>query len=358
MYQIEIKKHVLKFNLPAGTSRGIMYEKPSWFILLRDVKNPETVGLGECGLLPGLSIDDHPEYENTLAGISKWMENEEITQILQQQLKDWPSIRFGLEMAWIDLQTGGKKILFPGEFTRGRQSIPINGLIWMGDQKNMLNQIEKKISEGWHCLKLKVGAIDFKEELFLLKYIRNAFSPAELELRLDANGGFTTETALDKIKHLAEFGIHSIEQPIMPDMWDEMAELCIHSPIDIALDEELILHKDLKNRETMLKHMRPAYIIIKPSLIGGFESAGSWINIASDLDIAYWITSALESNIGLNAISQWTSTLQNPLPQGLGTGLLYSNNFESPLVVKPGFLSHDPSKIWDTKSLTTTNSNE
>jgi len=354
MYRIEIKKHVLKFKVPAGTSRGIMNEKPSWFIFMKDVNNPEQVGLGECGLLPGLSYDDRPEYEAVLNHLKQWVEQEDISFILQNRLQEWPSIRFGLETALADLLSGGEKILFPGDFTQGKQAIPINGLIWMGDKAQMLKQIEVKISEGWRCMKLKTGAIDFSEELSLLKYLRASFTTSELEIRLDANGAFEPAKALEQLHQLAEYGIHSIEQPIQPGLWDQMAELCLHSPIDIALDEELIRLPDPRKRASMLKHIRPKYIIIKPSLTGGFASSASWIKLANKQDIGYWVTSALESNIGLNAIAQWTSTLRNPLPQGLGTGQLYTNNFESPLVIKPGFLSYDPNIIWDTQFLCST----
>jgi o-succinylbenzoate synthase len=351
MYRIAIKKHVLTFKVPAGTSRGILYEKPSWFILLTDVDHPEMVGLGECGLLPGLSVDDKPGYENVLNNLNAWVEHKEKKDILENNLVAWPSIRFGLEMAFADLNEGGERILFPGDFTRGKQAIPINGLIWMTDQAQMLKQIENKLSEGWHCLKLKVGAIDFEDELFLLKFIREAFSPGELEIRLDANGAFDPENALDQLQKLCEFSIHSIEQPVKPGLWDQMAGLCKCSPIDIALDEELIGLNDPAHREKMLSDIQPKYIILKPSLTGGFASAASWIRIAQKHGIGYWVTSALESNIGLNAIAQWTSTLQNPLPQGLGTGQLYINNFDSPLVVNPGLLRYDPNKIWDLGSI-------
>lgn len=351
MYRIAIKKHVLKFKVPAGTSRGVLYEKHSWFITLKDGDHPEMVGLGECGLLPGLSIDDKPGYENILDQLQGWIEKKDISYILDNHLTAWPSIRFGLEMAFADLHEGGKRVLFPGDFTRGKQAIPINGLIWMDDRSKMLKQIENKLSEGWHCLKLKVGSIDFEDELFLLKFIREAFSPRDLEIRLDANGAFDPGKALDQLQKLSEFSIHSIEQPLKPGLWDQMAALCRYSPIDIALDEELIGLNDPSEREALLSQIQPKYIILKPSLIGGFASSASWIGIARKHGIGFWVTSALESNIGLNAIAQWTSTLDNPLPQGLGTGQLYVNNFDSPLLINPGFLNYDPNKIWDIAAL-------
>lgn len=350
-YRIEIKKHVLTFKVPAGTSRGILYEKPSWFIILKDADHPLMVGLGECGLLPGLSLDDKPGFEYILDQLHSWIEKKDISYILDNHLTAWPSIRFGLEMAFADFNEGGKRVLFPGDFTRGKQAIPINGLIWMDDQSKMLKQIENKLSEGWHCLKLKVGSIDFEDELFLLKFIREAFSPRDLEIRLDANGAFDPEKALDQLQKLSEFSIHSIEQPVKPGLWDQMAALCRYSPIDIALDEELIGLNDPSEREAMLSQIHSKYIILKPSLIGGFASSASWIAMARKHGIGFWVTSALESNIGLNAIAQWTSTLDNPLPQGLGTGQLYINNFDSPLLVNPGFLSYDPNKIWDIAAL-------
>ncbi len=353
MYHSEIKKHILKFKVPAGTSRGIMYEKPSWFIILYDAENPGLVGLGECGLLPGLSYDDRPGYTEMLGKLTGKMSASQLNSLIRNELAEWPSIRFGLEMAHMDLQNGGEKLFYPGDFTSGKDAIRINGLIWMGDKHQMLQQIEKKLSEGWGCMKLKVGAIRFEEELSLLGFLRNAFTPADLEIRLDANGAFSTVDALTKLEKLAAFEIHSIEQPIKANQWDEMARICSVSPIDIALDEELIGLTDPWKKQEMLNHIRPQYIILKPSLIGGFQIAEEWIKLAVQHQTGWWVTSALESNIGLNAIAQWTYSLKNPMSQGLGTGQLYTNNFDSPLTVKHGLLSFDPQKTWETASLYT-----
>ena len=326
-------KYILNFKKPSGTSRGIMTEKETWFIIL---ENKGKKGIGECGLLKGLSIDDRPDYETKL----NWVCNNIHLgkDLLWESLLEFPSIQFGVEMAFQSLQSENPFLLFPSEFTNGHKSIVINGLVWMGNQDDMLLQIQEKIATGFSCIKLKIGAIDFDKELALLRFIRQNFSPNQIEIRVDANGAFDVINALDKLIQLSEFKLHSIEQPIQKNNTDSMAELCEITPFPIALDEELIGVFTLREKEALLQKIKPQYIILKPSFIGGFRGTLEWITLAEKLQIGWWITSALESNIGLNAIAQFTFLQQNLMPQGLGTGALYSNNFECPLEVYDGQL--------------------
>jgi O-succinylbenzoate synthase len=334
----------LQFNFAAGTSRGVLHEKETWFISLWNEENPSVKGWGECAVFRGLSLDDRPDYADIMhevCGDPDRYASENATLLV-----DWPSIRFGLETAMIDLKQGGQKILYPSSFTRGDDAIPINGLVWMGRKDEMLSGIHQKLKDGFRCIKLKIGAIDFKSELSLLKAIRVEFSPDDVEIRVDANGAFLPEEALEKLKKLSDYQIHSIEQPIRQGQSLEMADLCRLSPIPVALDEELINCQTSDEKFELLKTIRPQYIIIKPALVGGFSGSLEWIHLANELNISWWITSALESNIGLNAIAQWTYTLENPMPQGLGTGQLFQNNFTSPLVVKNGSLFYLPDSDW------------
>lgn len=340
--------YTLRFKQPSGTSRGVLTTKESWLVLL-SFKGKNLTGVGECSLIKGLSPDDNPGFEHRLATCCK--EVSETGKVNLDELNDYPAIRFGLETALLDLKTGGKKILFPSAFTQGNQSISINGLIWMGDVGFMKQQVREKIAAGYHCLKLKIGAIDFEQELDLLKKIRQEFPLADLELRVDANGAFSPEIALEKLKRLSALDLHSIEQPILPGQIETMARLCQESPLDIALDEELIGVSDPGAQKKLLDLIKPRYIILKPSLVGGLEKAGAWIDLAKERNIGWWMTSALESNIGLNAIAQWTHTLKNPMPQGLGTGQLYTNNIASPLYIKKGRLYHKPDMKWDKDNL-------
>lgn len=351
MLQLQYEKYNLIFKLPAGTSRGVFRTKPSWFLILRDDENPDRISIGECGLLPGLSFDDNPLYEKKITEIVNEINISQNLDIILE-LENWPSIRFGLEMLKKDYYSSKDKIMFDTDFTNHKYSIPINGLIWMGEKKFMFDQIKNKIKEGWSCIKMKIGAIDFDEEIYLLKYIRKQFNSNELELRVDANGAFSPKDALKKLKILSDLDLHSIEQPIKAGLIDQMAELCNLSPLDIALDEELIGVYDKIQKHKLLKTINPKHIILKPSLIGGWESSEEWINIAKDLNISYWATSALESNIGLSAIAQWTSTLDKNIVHGLGTGKLYTNNIASPLEVKQGFLSYSNLKNWDLSNIT------
>lgn len=342
MLKAHYKKHTLKFKRPAGTSRGTMLEKESWFIFLEDTEQPGKKAIGECSPLKGLSYDDVPEYELKLASVC-----ENIHDIKPDDLKPFPSIRFGIEMAMRDLKVDGAQLLFPSPFTRGEKSMKINGLIWMGDKSYMREQIDKKLEQGFDCLKLKIGAINWASELELLKHIRAAYSKDTLEVRVDANGAFDINQAPKKLSELAGLGIHSIEQPIRQGQKENMARLCRNTPIPIALDEELIGVHECADKTNLIEAIKPQYIILKPSLTGGFESSQEWIDIAERFEAGWWVTSALESNIGLNAIAQWTFTFGSRMPQGLGTGQLYTNNFPSPLEIKNGHIWHSPEKTWE-----------
>jgi len=344
MIKARYKKYKLIFRQPAGTSRGILHEKTSWFIFIYNDVQPEISGIGECGPLKGLSIDDRPDYEIKLEEVCN---NIDYYVNQTEGLDEYPSINFGLEMALADLRYGGRKILFPSDFTSGHDSVAINGLIWMGPFDAMQKQIREKIEAGFTCIKLKIGTIDFNEELNLIRSVRKNFLSTDIELRVDANGAFSPDQALEKLKRLSDNQIHSIEQPIKQGQWDKMAELCLTSPIPIALDEELTGVNDYKEKNRLLEIIQPQYIILKPGLLGGFKASEEWINLASEMEIGWWITSALESNIGLNAIAQWTYTLGNKNPQGLGTGQLYKNNFNCPLKINKGQLFYSTDENWD-----------
>lgn len=334
-------KYILNFKQASGTSRGVLKTKETWFIILR---NNDKTGIGECGVFRGLSVDDVPHYEEILnwtclnihLGLS----------VLLDELVKFPSIQFGLEMAFKSLESENKFELFPSGFTNSKASIPINGLIWMGSESFMKQQIKDKIAEGFSCIKMKIGAIDFPTEINLIKNIRNEFSSKDIELRVDANGAFSKHEALEKLKVLSDFDLHSIEQPIKQGQFEDMARLCQITPLPIALDEELIGMFSVTKKQELLQTINPQYIILKPSLIGGFKGSNEWINIAENSNIGWWITSALESNVGLNAIAQYTYKKQSNLPQGLGTGTLFTNNFDSPLQVKNGTLQYNNSINW------------
>ena len=345
MLQVSYKKHVFNFKRPAGTSRGVLNHRTSYHLILWDSEQPEIKGIGECSTIKGLSPDPWDSYEKILCEIQE--HPNPIETWLEEGLKDFPSIGFGLEMALADLKSGGQRVLFPSDFTDGKEGIPINGLIWMGTKEFMREQINEKIEAGYRCIKLKIGAIDFETELNLLRFIREQFSEDELELRVDANGAFSPQDALEKLKRLADLGIHSIEQPIRQHQWDEMARLCESTPVPIALDEELIGLKKRAEIRAMLHHIQPQYLILKPSLLGGFTRSKTFIEEAELAKTGWWITSALEGNIGLNAIAQWTALLKNPMPQGLGTGQLFTNNIPSPLFIANAKLNYDPAGKWD-----------
>ncbi len=345
MLQISYKKHVFNFKQAAGTSRGVLNHRTSYHLVVWNDQEPEIKGIGECSTIKGLSPDPWDSYEKILNEIQEHPEPSQTW--LKEGLKNFPSIRFGLETALLDLQTGGQRILFPSDFTKGQTGIPINGLIWMGTEEFMQQQIREKIDAGFHCIKLKIGAIDFEKELELLRFIRKQFTEKELELRVDANGAFAPGEALEKLKRLGELGIHSIEQPIRQQQWDEMARLCELTPVPIALDEDCIGLKTREEIRAMLHHIRPQHVVLKPSLLGGFNLSNLFIEEAELANTGWWVTSALEGNIGLNAIAQWTATLKNPMPQGLGTGQLFTNNIPSPLYIGDAKLNFDPAGAWD-----------
>lgn len=341
MIHASFNKYALQFKQASGTSRGILHTKTTYFLKLNQAKN---FGIGECGLFKGLSADDKPDYEEKLTWACQNINSGQAE--LLPALKSFPSIQFGLEQAFLSLKSDDKFELFPSEFTKGNVGIPINGLIWMGSQDFMNQQIKDKLKAGFTTLKLKIGALDFESELALIKSIRQEFSAKEIEIRVDANGGFKPDEALEKLKRLSDFNLHSIEQPIKANQPQEMAHLCSITPLPIALDEELIGIFDDTQKAKLLQTIKPQYIILKPSLIGGIYGSKTWINAAKNLNIAWWITSALESNIGLNALAQFTFSLNNQLSQGLGTGSLFTNNFQSPLEVKSGFLYYNTKRKW------------
>ncbi|WP_372937124.1 o-succinylbenzoate synthase [Seonamhaeicola sp.] len=347
MIKASYKKYILNFKQASGTSRGILKTKETWFLIL---ELNETQGIGECGLFRGLSADDRPDYEEKLKWVCKNI-NLPLKHLLSE-LIEFPSIQFGVEMAFKSLMAQDQFELFPSKFTQSEDSIPINGLIWMGSETFMKQQIEEKINAGFNCIKMKIGAIDFQTECNLLKSIRQSFTSKEIELRVDANGAFTPSKALDKLKLLSEFNLHSIEQPIKQGQIEAMAKLCEQTPLPIALDEELIGIFSVTEKRKLIQTINPQFIILKPSLVGGFAGSDEWINIAEQNKIGWWITSALESNIGLNAIAQYTYIKQSKLPQGLGTGSLFTNNFDSPLQVKNGNLRYNKKQTWNLDLLT------
>ena len=334
------KRHTLAFTRPAGTSRGYLRTKDSYFLYLED---SGLSGVGECGLLRGLSADDRPDYEQALDWLSENLHLE--AEELHQQLREFPSIQAGLEMALLDLQAVNHE-LFPSDFTRGMALQPINGLIWMGDKNYMLEQISTKIDQGFEVLKMKIGALEWEQEHSILEQIRKKFSFRDLEIRVDANGAFSPTSAPKLLDQLAALKVHSIEQPIRAGQWEAMAALCADAPVPIALDEELIGVFENEKKVELLDSIKPHYIILKPSFLGGFANSEFWISEAQKRSIGWWATSALESNLGLSAIAQWNYLQNNPRPSGLGTGSLYSNNITSPLYIKGGGVGYDPEGKW------------
>ena len=337
--KIEIIHKLLHFKQPAGTSRGIYTTRDVWYIVLIDTTNPSHYGVGECAPLPDLSCDALPNYEAILKEACKQFVDTGCFD--REALRPYPSILFGLETAWAHYQAQSIQ-LWQTPFSQGKEGIPINGLIWMGNFDEMHRRIEEKMQQGFRCIKLKIGAINFEKELELLAHIRQHFSAGQITLRVDANGAFSPSEALDKLQRLSEYHIHSIEQPIRAGQWEEMNRLCKSTPIPIALDEELIGVNNRNDKIALLESIRPQYIILKPSLHGGICGSQEWIELATQYGIGYWITSALESNIGLNAIAQWTATLCPTLPQGLGTGMLFTDNVDFPLHIQGDCLWYHP----------------
>ena len=326
------KQYLLQFKNPSGTSRGVLHTKETFFL---EILEGDKKGIGECALFRGLSFDDVPDYEEKLTWLCENINQD--SAYLKKELLHFPSIWFGYEQAILNVKHG-ENLYFPSDFTEGKSSIKINGLIWMGNVDFMQTQIEEKLELGFDCIKLKIG-VDWNSEKEILRKLREKFPKEQLELRVDANGGFTFEEAKIVLNELYELGIHSIEQPIKAGNLEEMKLLCATTPTPIALDEELIGIVDFEEKRKLLEKIKPQYIILKPALIGGFSGTDEWISLAENLGIGWWITSALESNIGLNAIAQYTFTKGNKMPQGLGTGGLFTNNFESNLQLEGDLLS-------------------
>ena len=367
MYKIDISERTLHFKQPAGTSRGVYTTRHSYYLTLTSDEMPGVEGVGECATLPDLSCDAKPEYEMTLRQVCQMVE--QMGRIPYDMIRAYPSITFGLETAFASFFDAAKKFLeivpaegassssemlkqkgvsvpagmenltdlFDSPFGRGEEGITINGLVWMGTYEEMLARLEEKLQAGFHCVKLKIGAIDFFKELDLIKRIRDVYTQQQVELRVDANGGFLPENAMSQLEALAKYDIHSIEQPIKQHQWPKMAQLCRETPLPIALDEELIGVNVRSMKEALLDTIRPQYIILKPSLHGGIYGCNEWIQLASQRGIGSWITSALESNIGLHAIAHYAAKVYGPnveMPQGLGTGQLFTDNIPMPLEIR------------------------
>lgn len=336
-------RHTLNFIMPGKTSRDVLSKKDSWFLVLKDAKS---FGIGECSIIPGLSLDNIHEIELKLKKVCNDISKGE--QINYESYNQFPAVKFAIETAHQDIKGLDTPFhLFNSDFSNNEKGIPINGLIWMGEIAFMKKQIKSKLDNGFNCLKLKVGSLEFESEINLLKNLRKEFSKKDLEIRLDANGAFSNETAIEKLKRLSDFSIHSIEQPIKPKQFSKMAKICELSPLPIALDEELIGVNLSSEREKLLDTIKPHFLILKPSLLGGFKDSNEWIHFAKKRNIKWWATSALESNVGLNAIAQWVSTKENNLRQGLGTGMLFSNNIQSPLEIEGDELVLKNDKSWD-----------
>lgn len=333
-FHFNITPRLLHFKQPAGTSRGVYLTRQSWFVEVSSPELPGRKGIGECAPLPKLSCDDVPHYAETLQRMCEKVAGK--GTINYDLLRAYPSMLFGIETALLSLQRNGN-VLFDTAFGRGEKGIPINGLVWMGTHDEMMARLEEKLDAGFRCVKLKIGAIDFEEELDLIKHIRHRFSKEDVELRVDANGGFTPQNAMQRLEQLAVYDIHSIEQPIGQGQWTEMARLCANSPLPIALDEELIGVNSIAEKKHLLDTVAPAFIVLKPSLHGGMHGAKEWVALAKERGIGSWVTSALESNIGLNAIAHFTAHLYHDkcdMPQGLGTGLLFTDNIPMPLEIR------------------------
>ncbi|NPD82786.1 o-succinylbenzoate synthase [Prevotella sp. PINT] len=333
-YKINITERVLHFKQPAGTSRGTYTTRRSWFLRLTSDEQPGRVGIGECAPLPNLSCDDIPDYASVLREMCDRFEAS--GSIDYDLMRPYPSMLFGLETALMN-HNACSPMLFDTAFGRGEEGIPINGLVWMGTFDEMFERMEEKMRQGFCCIKLKIGAIDFDHELELIRHIRESFTKEQIELRVDANGAFAPQEALGKLEKLACYDIHSIEQPVRQGQWEAMAQLCKESPLAIALDEELIGVNETKRKQELLDVIRPAYIILKPSLHGGMSGAEEWIRLARERGIGSWVTSALESNVGLNAIAHFTAHTYGSgitMPQGLGTGMLFTDNIPMPLEIR------------------------
>lgn len=342
-------ERTLEPHFELGTSKGTITARTVWYLIAWHRDRPEVLGIGEAALFPGHSREFPADVRTKLLELC--METSDWERRLNGDLVDVPSVRFAVEQCLKDLEVGGTKTLFPSAFTLGRQAIPINGLVWMGDKATMKQRIREQLDGGFTTVKMKIGAIGIDDELELLEAVRAEYSPADITLRVDANGAFTAVQAPDVLKRLADLQVHSIEQPVPPGQYEVMAELCADTPIPIALDEDLIGHNTHDAKVDLLDNLRPQFIVIKPSLVGGWAATQEWIDRAKARGIGWWITSALESSIGLNAIAQYTATLNPALAQGLGTGKVYANYIPSPLLAERGLLRYRPEVEWDLSSL-------
>jgi o-succinylbenzoate synthase len=343
-----IERH-LEPHFTLGTSKGAITTRTVWYLIAWHHDRPEVRGIGEAALFPGHSKEFPADVKTKLLELC--MDTSNWERRLTDDLVDVPSVRFAVEQCLKDLEAVGTKTLFPSAFTLGRQAIPINGLVWMGDKATMKQRIREQIDGGYTTVKMKIGAIGIEDELELLKAVRAEYSVSDLILRVDANGAFNAQQAPDVLKRLADLQVHSIEQPVAPGLYEVMEELCAHTPIPIALDEDLIGLNTHDAKVDLLDNLKPQYIVIKPSLVGGWAATQEWIDLAKARNIGWWITSALESSIGLNAIAQYTATLHVTMAQGLGTGKVYANNIPSPLLAEKGFLRYRPEEDWDLSDL-------
>ncbi|MGI4865307.1 MAG: o-succinylbenzoate synthase [Janthinobacterium lividum] len=352
MLTLSYQRRALRFNFPARTSRGALTEHVAYYLELRDQRNSSRVGWGEAAPLAGLSPDYGHGFEAQVQQLCQAVNKQHyafLEDIQPEELvgAELPALRFALETAVLDLARGGGHQLYTNAFSEGQAALPINGLVWMGDAPFMREQIRQKLAAGYSCLKLKIGSLDFATELALLAEIRAEASPAELTLRVDANGAFSPAEALGKLEQLARFDVHSIEQPIAAGQWAALAEVCRHSPIAVALDEELIGLTDPARQAALLAEVKPAYLVLKPTLLGGHAATRHWIALAETHNLGWWITSALESNVGLNAVAQLTGEYDVAgFAQGLGTGQLYHNNVAAPLGIEHGALHYNPAGSW------------
>ncbi len=349
MMKSYFQKRILQFINPAGTSRGILFEKPTWYIYLYDENAPGNKGIGEVSFIPGLSKDDPLKIEDKLTEICTQINKGNFN--FDESISEFPGINFGIETAIRDFNSNGEKQIFPSQFTEGKMGIRTNGLVWMGTFDEMSDRISRKLAAGFKCIKIKIGAINITQEIALLTNLRRRFSIDELEIRVDANGAFKANEVMPILYSLKDLGVHSIEQPIFPNQTSKMAGVCKKSPIPIALDEELIGIQAYQNKRNLVEKIKPQYLVLKPGLLGGFKETMDWINIADEFDINWWVTSALESNLGLNAIAQWVATFNNQICHGLGLGNLYQHNVDAPLNLIGEKLFYNPDKEWSLEFL-------
>ena len=326
--ELSISKETLHFKKPARTSRGEYALHEMYLITLTD-KATGKKGTGELAPLPDLSCDRNAYPDITEVRL---LAEKALPSVLNgtwpDDLISYPALRFALESAVAEAR---------GEELKERISIPINGLVWMSSFEDMLEQVKVKMAIGFRCIKLKIGAIDWLKEIELIRYVRSCFPKEDLQLRVDANGAFSPEWAMDRLTELSKYDIHSIEQPIRQGQWDEMARLCKESPLAIALDEEMIGVNDPKEKARLLDTIHPQYIVLKPTMHGGLSGTREWINLANKRGINSWITSALESNIGLRSIALLAESVYGPnitFPQGLGTGQLFTDNIENKVQIE------------------------